>query len=141
MGGREGALLALGVMGRQEERERPKAASVRPCINAHASSNRRECALLALGAIREHTLRVTGKQTFRVTGKKELRVTGKWASGFRVPGAPARQGTLGPFWPLGAQYGLEGALLALGARQVEGWGDCQGGVLLAFGATGKRTLG
>ena len=56
------------------KRERPKAASVSPCINAHASSDRREGALLALGAIREHTLRVTGKQTFRVTGKKTLRV-------------------------------------------------------------------
>ena len=63
-----------GNVRRQEKRERPKAASVSPCINAHASSNRREGALLAFGAVREHTLRVTGKQTFRVTGKKSLRV-------------------------------------------------------------------
>ena len=65
----------------------------------------REGALLALGAM--------GKQTFRVTGKKGFRVTGKWASGFRVPGAPewARHlGALwGPFWPLGPQYRLLGA--------------------------------
>ena len=74
MGGREGALLALGAIRRQEKRERPKAASVSPCINAHASSNRREGTLLARGAIREHTFRVTGKQTFRAAGKKTLRV-------------------------------------------------------------------
>ena len=71
-------------------------------------------------------------QTFRVTGKKGFRVTGKWASGFRAPGAPARQGTLeplGPFWPRGPQYGREGALLALGAMGKK-----------TFRATGKKEL-
>ena len=57
-----------------------------------------------------------GKQTFRVTGKKGFRVTGKWASEFRVPGAPEWARHLGapwgPFWSLGPQYGREGALLA-----------------------------
>ena len=65
---------------------------------------------------------------------------------------------MGPFWPLGPQYGREGALLALGAmgkqtlrvtckkgfRITGKWASgfrCQEGALLALGAIGKHTLG
>ena len=58
-----------------------------------------------------------GKKTFRVTGKKGFRVTGKWAAGFRVPGAPARQGTLGPLGPLLAP----GAPVWAGRRFAGAW--------------------
>ena len=82
----------------------------------------REGALLALGAM--------GKQTFRVTGKKGFRVTGKWASGFRVPGAPARQGTLGPLEPLLAP----GAPVWAGRRSAGAWSKGK----QTFRVTGKK---
>ena len=131
--GWEGALLALGAMGKQTFRVTGKKgfrvtgkwASGFRVPGAPARQGTlgplgplwplgpqygREGALLALGAM--------GKQTFRETGKKELRVTGKWASGFRVPVALARQGTLGPFWPLG------GPIWA-GRRSAGAWSNRQ----------------
>ena len=81
------------------------------------AQHRQEGALLALGAM--------GKKTFRVTGKNELRVTGKWASGFRVPGAPARQGTLGAFGPLLAP----GAPVWARRRSAGAWSNGQADAL------------
>ena len=66
--GREGALLALGAMGKQTFRVTGKK-ELR--VTGKWASGFRAPGRAAIG---KHTFRVTGKQTLRVTGKKTLRV-------------------------------------------------------------------